>query len=146
MQSIYKRSIIGIIFLLLNMNFSFAQSTTPDVVAEAENGLLAVGLTTGFFKLDIRYSSENKTQDLFVNGKGPSAVYMYPNTSTFSNVEAGKYFLNAGNTFAIQSNWGANIDKFSQYAIVKNVYNTTPNLGYPNANADAKMLYAFLQV
>ena len=101
--------------------------------------------TQGFYKLVIRYNSQDKTQDLFVNGKGPSSV-VFPNTTTFSDVDAGKYLLNAGsNTFTIQSNWGwISIDKFSLYAVAKNVYTPTQNLINPNANADAKRLYAFL--
>jgi len=101
--------------------------------------------TQGFYKLVIRYNSQDKTQDLFVNGKGPSSV-VFPNTTTFSDVDAGKYLLNAGsNTFTIQSNWGwINIDKFSLYAVAKNVYTPSQTLINPNANSDAKRLYAFL--
>jgi mannan endo-1,4-beta-mannosidase len=99
----------------------------------------------GFYKLVIRYNSQNKTQDLFVNGKGPSSV-VFTNTSVFADVDAGKYLLNAGNnTFTIQSNWGyINIDKFSLYLVGKNIYSPAPNLINPNANTDAKRLYAFL--
>ncbi len=101
--------------------------------------------TTGFYKLVIRYQSDDKTQDLFVNSKGPSSV-VFPATSVFSDLEAGKYLLNAGNnTFTIQSNWGwTNIDKFSLYSVPKNTYNITPNLVNPTANSEAKSLYAFL--
>ena len=47
MHSIYKSSVIGISFilLLLSMNFSFAQSTTPVAIAEAENGARTGGIT-----------------------------------------------------------------------------------------------------
>ena len=99
----------------------------------------------GFYKLMIRYYSENKTQDLFVNGNGPSKV-VFPATTVFTEVDAGKYLLNAGtNTFTIQSNWGwIQIDKFSLYATTKNSYNITPNLINPNATAYTKALYAYL--
>ena len=99
----------------------------------------------GFYKLMIRYYSENKEQDLFVNGNGPSKV-VFPATTVFTEVDAGKYLLNAGtNTFTIQSNWGwIQIDKFSLYATTKNSYNITPNLINPNATTATKALYAFL--
>ena len=45
MQSIYKRSSIGFIFLLLGMNFFFVQSAMTDAIAEAENGVRTGGVT-----------------------------------------------------------------------------------------------------
>ena len=101
--------------------------------------------TTGLYKLVIRYQSDLKTQDLYVNGAGPSAL-VFPLTSTFADVDAGKYQLNAGvNTFSIQKNWGwSQIDKFSLYAAVKNTYNITPNLINSAASPATKSLYAFL--
>lgn len=101
--------------------------------------------TTGLYKLVIRYQSDLKTQDLYVNGAGPSAI-VFPLTSTFADVDAGKYQLNAGvNTFSIQKNWGwSQIDKFSLYAAVKNTYNITPNLINSAASPATKSLYAFL--
>ncbi len=104
---------------------------------------------TGFYKLMIRYLSEDptndKTENLFVNGSGPSAV-VFPKTTVWTDVEAGKYLLNTGNnTIAVQSSWGwIYLDKFSLYSVPKNTYNITSNLINPNANSDAKALYVFL--
>lgn len=104
---------------------------------------------SGFYKLLIRYRSEDtnndKTEDLFINGSGPNPV-LFPKTSVWTDVDAGKCLLNAGsNTITIQSNWGwVFIDKFSLYAAAKNTYNITPSLINPNVNSDAKSLYAFL--
>jgi mannan endo-1,4-beta-mannosidase len=101
--------------------------------------------TKGFYQLVIRYHSDYKEQDLFINGNGPSKV-VFPATSVFTDADAGKYILNPGiNTFTIQSNWGwIDIDKFSLYAVQKNTYNFTPDLINPNANDAAKGLYKFL--
>lgn len=153
-----------------------AQSS-PDALAEAENGILSGGVTVassiagysgtgyvtnfksvadkvtvtmsvpvqGFYKLMIRYSSDIKTQDLFVNGKGPSAV-VFPYTGIFAETDAGKYLLQAGvNTFTIQSNWGwINIDKFSLYSVPKNTYNPVADLVNPNADSVTLSLYNYL--
>jgi mannan endo-1,4-beta-mannosidase len=102
-------------------------------------------LTEGFYKLMIRYYSENKTQDLYVNGYGPSAV-VFPNTTVWAEADAGKYLLKPGtNTFSIQKNWGwTNIDKFSLYSVPKNNYTITPNLVNPNANTSTRALYNYL--
>ncbi len=99
----------------------------------------------GFYKLMIRYNSDDKTQDLFINGNGPSSV-VFPKTTSFTEVEAGKYLLNIGdNTFTIQSNWGwINIDKFSLYSVPKNTYTITPNLINSNADSATKSLYNYL--
>jgi mannan endo-1,4-beta-mannosidase len=101
--------------------------------------------SAGLYKLVIRYQSQIKTQYLFVNGSGPSSI-VFPNTTSWADVEAGKYFLNPGaNTFTIQSYWGyINIDKFSLYTAAKNNYDITPNLVNPNADAATKSLYAFM--
>ncbi|HAH23000.1 MAG TPA: beta-mannanase [Prolixibacteraceae bacterium] len=100
-----------------------------------------------FYKLVIRYNSTSgdKTQYLIVNNGGSSSV-VFLKTTTWSDIEAGKYLLNAGkNTITIQSSWGwMDIDKFSLYTASKNVYNITPDLVNPNANSDAKLLYGFL--
>jgi len=102
-------------------------------------------VTEGFYKLMIRYQSEYKPQDLFVNGKGPSAV-VFPGTSVFTEIDAGKYLLKPGaNTFMIQSNWGwINIDKFSLYSVPPNTYNPAPELVNPNADTATKSLYNYL--
>ena len=100
-----------------------------------------------FYKLVIRYnsSSGDKTQNLIVNNGGASSV-VFLKTTKWTDIEAGKYLLNAGqNTITIQSSWGwMDIDKFSLYATSKNVYNITPELVNPNANEEAKSLYQFL--
>lgn len=100
-----------------------------------------------FYKLVIRYNSTSgdKTQNLIVNDGGSSSV-VFLQTTKWSDIEAGKYLLNAGmNTITIQSSWGwMDIDKFSLYTASKNVYNITPDLVNPNANSDAKSLYGFL--
>lgn len=99
----------------------------------------------GFYKLVVRYHSDYKPQDLFVNGSGPSSV-AFPATTVFADMDAGKYLLNSGaNTFTIQSNWGwIDIDKFSLYSVQKNSYNIALNLINPNANTATKALYSFL--
>ncbi len=102
-------------------------------------------LTEGFYKLMVRYQSEYKPQDLFVNGKGPSAV-VFPATNIFTEIDAGKYLLKPGtNTFMIQSNWGwINIDKFSLYSVPPNTYNPAPELVNPNADTATVSLYNYL--
>jgi mannan endo-1,4-beta-mannosidase len=99
----------------------------------------------GFYKLMIRYNSDVKTQDLYVNGNGPSAV-VFPYTSGWAEVDAGKYLLKPGaNTFTIQKNWGyINIDKFSLFSVPKNTYTITPNLVNANADAATRALYNYL--
>jgi len=101
----------------------------------------------GFYTIIIRYNSTlgNKTQNLIVNNGGASSV-VFPQTTTYSDLNAGKYLLNAGiNTITIQSNWGwMDIDKFTIYTAVTNTYNTTPHLVDPKATAATKSVYNFL--
>lgn len=99
----------------------------------------------GFYKLIIRYKSEYKEQYLSVNGSGSSTI-VFPATSSYADVSAGKYLLNAGvNTFTISSYWGyINIDKFSLYAVPKNTYNVTSSLINSNADSVTQALYQFL--
>ena len=101
----------------------------------------------GFYKLVIRYNSTSgdKTQNLIVNNGGASSV-VFLKTTKWTDIDAGKYLLNAGvNTVTIQSSWGwMDIDKFSLYAASKNVYNITADLVNLNANGQAKSLYQFL--
>lgn len=101
----------------------------------------------GFYKLVIRYNSTSgdKTQNLIVNNGGASSV-VFLKTTQWTDIDAGKYLLNAGaNTVTIQSSWGwMDIDKFSIYTASKNVYNITADLVNPNANIEAKSLYQFL--
>lgn len=101
-----------------------------------------------FYKLVIRYNSTSgeKTQNLIVNNGGAASI-VFTQTSTWSDIDAGKYLLNSGtNTFTIQSSWGwMDIDKFSLYTTAKNSYaNITPDLINPNATAETKALYQFL--
>lgn len=100
-----------------------------------------------FYKFVIRYNSTSgdKTQYLIVNNGGASSV-VFLKTTTWSNIDAGKYLLNAGvNTITIQSSWGwMDIDKFSLYTASKNTYSITSDLVNPNANTEAKSLYQFL--
>ena len=101
----------------------------------------------GLYQLDIRYSAPygDKTQNLFVNGQGPSSI-VFTNSNIFTDVNAGKFLLNAGaNTFMIQSNWGwFNLDKFSLYTVAKHTYTIAPSLVNPNATPATKTLYAYL--
>jgi mannan endo-1,4-beta-mannosidase len=100
-----------------------------------------------FYLLVIRYNSTSgdKTQNLIINSGGASSV-VFLKTTKWTDMEVGKYLLNAGkNTITIQSSWGwMDIDKFSIYTASKNVYNITPDLVNPNANPEAKLLYQFL--
>lgn len=164
------------IFLIGYQQLSFSQTPTVSIEAEigVREGGVAVATTVsgysgtgyvtnfttsadkltvtmnvpskGFYKLTIRYQSEYKEQYLFVNGRGPSNV-VFPATTAFTEIEAGKYLLNAGNnTFTIQKSWGwINIDKFSLYSVAKNTYNITPDLINSAATDEAKDLYAFLR-
>jgi len=100
-----------------------------------------------FYQLVIRYNSTSgdKTQNLIVNNGGASSV-VFLKTSKWTDIEAGKYLLNAGsNTITIQSSWGwMDIDKFSIYNAAKNSYNIVPDLVNPKATKEAKSLYQFL--
>jgi len=100
-----------------------------------------------FYQLIIRYNSTSgdKTQNLIINNGGASSV-VFTKTTTWSNIDAGKYILNAGaNTITIQSSWGwMDVDKFSLYTASKNTYSVTSDLVNPNANQEAKSLYQFL--
>lgn len=101
----------------------------------------------GFYRLVIRYNSTSgdKTQNLIVNNGGASSV-VFPKTTQWAAIDAGKYLLNAGpNTVTIQSSWGwMDIDKFSLYTASKNMYSITADLVNSNANNQAKSLYQFL--
>jgi len=100
-----------------------------------------------FYSIIIRYNSTSgdKTQYLIINNGGSSSV-TFPKTTTYSDLNAGKYLLNAGaNTITIQSYWGyMDIDKFTIYTAVKNTYNITTNLVDPQADSNTKSLYSFL--
>lgn len=100
-----------------------------------------------FYQLVIRYNSTSgdKTQNLIVNNGGASSV-VFMKTTKWTEIEVGKYLLNAGsNTITIQSSWGwMDIDKFSIYNAAKNSYTIVPDLVNPNATKEAKSLYQFL--
>jgi len=100
-----------------------------------------------FYQLVIRYNSTSgdKTQNLIINNGGVSSV-VFPKTTTWSNIDAGKYLLNAGiNSITIQSSWGwMDVDKFTLYTANKNTFSVTADLVNPNANQEAKSLYQFL--
>lgn len=101
----------------------------------------------GFYKLVIRYNSLSgeKTQYVIVNNGGASSV-VFPKTTSWTDIDGGKYLLNAGaNTITVQSSWGwMDIDKFTLYNTTKNVYNITKELVNHNATAETKSLYQFL--
>ena len=103
--------------------------------------------TKAFYQLVIRYNSTSgdKTQNLIINNGSASSV-VFTKTTTWSNINAGKYLLNAGiNTVTIQSSWGwMDVDKFSLYTASKNTYSIISDLVNPNANQEAKSLYQFL--
>jgi mannan endo-1,4-beta-mannosidase len=103
--------------------------------------------TKAFYLITIRYSSPDaKFQDFSVNGGGASSV-SFPKSTVFANVDAGKYYLNAGNnTLTIQSSWGwTEIDKFTIYTTVPNTYtNFVSDLVDPKASTAAQSFYSFL--
>lgn len=101
----------------------------------------------GFYKLVIRYNSTSgdKTQNVIVNNGGASSV-VFLKTTKWTDIDAGKYLLNAGvNTITLQSSWGwMDIDRFSLFTATKNVYSITTDLVNPQATPEAKSLYQFL--
>ncbi|HET6557757.1 MAG TPA: glycosyl hydrolase [Prolixibacteraceae bacterium] len=101
----------------------------------------------GFYKLVIRYNSLSgeKTQYVIINNGGASSV-VFPKTTNWTDIDGGKYLLNAGaNTITVQSSWGwMDIDKFTIYNATKNVYHITTELVNPNSTAETKSLYQFL--
>jgi len=101
----------------------------------------------GFYKLVIRYNSTSgeKTQNLIVNNSGASQM-VFPKTTKWTNIDAGKYFLNPGTvTITIQSSWGwTDFDKLILYSAARNTYNIAPDLINANAGEATKSLYQFL--
>lgn len=100
----------------------------------------------GYYKLMIcYYSAAVKSQNIIINGNTP-VNFIFPAASAFTNINAGKFLLNTGdNTIAIQSVGGyMQIDYFSLYS-AQNHFNVAATLINPNANDDAKSLYAFLR-
>lgn len=105
--------------------------------------------TRNYYKLVIRYSAPNgeKYQKLIINGKGSGSI-KFPFFNSFTDADAGIYILDAGkNTLTLQSDWGwMDVDKFTVYSYTyqKHTYNITPDLVNPDANQEAKSLYANL--
>jgi len=103
--------------------------------------------TKGFYQLVIRYNatSGNKTQKIAINSDATSDL-LFPQTTKFTNLDAGKYLLQAGrNTITISNSWGwVDLDRFMVYSAERNVYNITQNLIDPNATAATKALYSYL--
>jgi mannan endo-1,4-beta-mannosidase len=101
----------------------------------------------GFYSIVIRYNATQgtKPQNLIINNDGASAV-VFPNTTTYADLNVGKFILNAGaNTIAIQKDWGwMDVDKFTIYTATKNVYNITQDLVDAQSDANTKTLYGFL--
>ena len=104
---------------------------------------------TGFYRLVIDYNAPNgeKTQFLSVNA-GPPSSLVFPATTAFARVDAGKYHLQKGqNSFSIIKSWGwSNIDKFSLYYAEANEYNISPAPVDSAANEETLALYDFLKL
>lgn len=116
----------------------------------ADKVLVKVSVPTrNYYKLVIRYAtpSGKKNQKVYVNNSGTTSV-VFNETKTFSDCDAGKYLLNAGeNTITLESEWGwIEIDKFSVYTSTnqKNTYNIVPELVNPKSTPETKALYSFL--
>jgi len=98
-------------------------------------------------RIGYRASNGNKTQKIIVNNSGATSV-IFPNSSDFTLVDAGRYILNEGlNTITLQSEWGwIDVDYFKIYStpFTNNIYAITPTLSNPNANQEAISLYNYL--
>jgi mannan endo-1,4-beta-mannosidase len=101
----------------------------------------------GLYKIIVRYNGPygNKTQDIYVNN-GYSSPVVFPETSKFTDKDAGSYIFNEGtNTITLLKNWGwMEVDKFTVYTTLKNTYNITPDLVDADADSVTKSLYDFL--
>ncbi len=104
---------------------------------------------TAMYRLTIRYhgGDGDKEQLLMINGSNGSRLF-FPKTTSFENLEAGKYILEQGeNTFTIQKDWGwSDIDRFEIYQTTLNQYNIDTALVDSNANDVTKELYNFLRL
>ena len=102
---------------------------------------------SAYYNLFVRYRSPSgdKTQDIYANGTFVGSI-VFKATATFTDLNAGTVFLNAGNnTISILKNWGyMDVDKFSIYTVPPNVFDITPSLIDVNATAEAKGLYSYL--
>lgn len=104
---------------------------------------------TGLYRILIRYHGSNgtKTQYFSVNAGFNSSV-VFPASSTFSDVDAGKYELQEGeNSITIKSYWGwTDFDRFTILKTEKNDFILDPALSDPQATDEAKALYEFLKM
>jgi mannan endo-1,4-beta-mannosidase len=104
--------------------------------------------TAGIYTLTIRYNGPfgDKTQDLYVNNIMSSSI-AFPGTTTYTTLNAGGIFLNAGsNTISIQKNWGyTDIDNFGIELAPKHIYNVVANPINPNADTKTIALYNLLK-
>src|ERR1035437_222148 len=106
--------------------------------------------TTAYYQITIRYCASwgNKNETIYTNANSGSTSVQFPQNSTWGDVNAGKYLLNAGaNTITLQSDWGwIDVDKFTVYSIptVKHVYSLDPNPVTPNVTALTRALYNYL--
>lgn len=106
--------------------------------------------TTAYYQINIRYCASwgNKNETIYTNANSGTTSVLFPQNSTWGDVNAGKYLLNAGaNTITLQSDWGwIDIDKFSVYSIpaMKHVYSFDPNPVTPTVTAPTQALYDYL--
>jgi mannan endo-1,4-beta-mannosidase len=107
--------------------------------------------TKAYYRIKIRYSTATygqKNQSVYVNNNVGTTSVVFPISTGFSLVDAGKYLMEAGNnTITLQSEWGwIEIDNFSVYAIAAPVpvFNIDPNPVNTSANSETKALYNFL--
>lgn len=102
---------------------------------------------TGEYNLVIRYRalSGKKVQTLYADEKFVANV-SFPKTTDFEDLNAGSVYLHSGkNTLTIKKNWGfIDVDKFSIYTTVPNVFNISQRLIDPHADTAARSLYRFL--
>jgi hypothetical protein len=102
----------------------------------------------GLYKVMIRYLGRNgeKFQNFSVNN-GYSSVVRFPESDTFTYVEAGKYYLETGaNTLTVSKNWGwTDIDRFEVYYTEKNTYNISSEPIDTACTEATKALYDFLR-
>lgn len=103
--------------------------------------------TAGNYKLSIRYRSiyGAKVQDVYANNVFVAGVN-FPQTTNFVDLDAGSAVLNAGNnTLTLKKNWGyMDVDKFSIYTVLPNVFNISPSLIDVQATTNVKDLYNFM--
>lgn len=102
--------------------------------------------TKGYYDLKIRYKADSyKEQYVYVNG-GNTFTVKFPAVTVFSDADAGKVLLHAGdNSITLQSYWGwTDIDKFSLYSVTKHTYQIAAAPVNSKANSAVVSLYNFL--